>query len=99
VEGEGVGRVVPPPILKREREEEQRDSPLWVTGKLGSPAVKPPPGTSSPEGGDGEKSAGQNPEVHPEKGMNISQVASLEERLSWGSGRRVKSMQMRGKVC
>ena len=39
----------------------------------------------------------QNPEVHPETGMKISQVASLE-RLSWGSGRRVESLQMRGKV-
>jgi hypothetical protein len=30
VEGEEVDRVVSPPILKRE--EEQRASPLWVTG-------------------------------------------------------------------
>jgi hypothetical protein len=40
--------------LKREREEEQRASPLWVTGELGSPTVKPPPDTRSPEGGGGE---------------------------------------------
>ena len=31
VEGEEVDRVVSPPILKRE--EEQRASPLWVTGE------------------------------------------------------------------
>jgi hypothetical protein len=40
--------------LKREREEEQTDSPLWVSGELGSPTVKPPPDTRSPEGGGGK---------------------------------------------
>jgi len=84
VEGEGVGRGVPPPILKREKEEEQRDSSLGVTGKLGNPAVKPPAGTSSPDVMGEEKSAGQNPEVRPDKGLNISQVATLDERPSGG---------------
>ena len=84
MEGEGVGRGVPPPILKREKEEEQRDSSLGVSGELGSPTAKPPPGTSSPEGRGEEKSAGQNPEVHPDKGLNISQVATLDERPSGG---------------
>jgi hypothetical protein len=42
MEGKEVDREVSPPILKREREEEQPDSPLWVTGELGSPTVKPP---------------------------------------------------------
>ena len=50
VEGEEVDRVVSPPILKRDRKEEQGAIPLWVTGELGSPTVKPPPGTRSPEG-------------------------------------------------
>jgi len=50
------------------------------------PAVKPPSGTRSPEGGGGKKGAGENPEVHPGKGMNIPQVARLEERLSCGVG-------------
>ena len=45
VEGEEVDRVVSPPILKRVREEEQRDSPLWVTGELGSHAEGHPPGS------------------------------------------------------
>ena len=53
VEGEEVDRVVSPPILKRDRKEEQGAIPLWVTGELGSPTVKPPPGTRSPEGGAG----------------------------------------------
>ena len=53
---------------------------------MGSHAVKPPPGTSSPEGGGGEKGAGQNPDVHPGKGMSIPQVARLEKRLSCGVG-------------
>ena len=53
VEGEEVDRLVSPPILKRDREEEQRASPLWATGELGSPTVKSPPGTRSPEGGAG----------------------------------------------
>jgi hypothetical protein len=42
-EGEEVDREVSPPILKREREEEQNNGPLWVTGELGSPAIKNPP--------------------------------------------------------
>jgi hypothetical protein len=46
--------MVSPPKLKREKEEEQRASSLWVTVELGSPTVKPPPDTRSPEGGDGE---------------------------------------------
>jgi len=50
------------------------------------PAVKPPPGTRSPEGGGGEKDAGRNPEVHPGTGMNIPQVARLEDRPSCGIG-------------
>ena len=54
VEGEEVDREVSPSILKREREEEQPDSPLWVSGELGSPTVKPPPDTRSPEGGGGK---------------------------------------------
>ena len=54
MEGKEVDREVSPPILKREREEEQLDSPLWVTGELGSLTVKPPPDTRSPEGGGGE---------------------------------------------
>jgi len=86
VEGEGVGRGVPSPILKREREEEQRDSSLGVIGEVRSPTVKHPPGTSSSEGEGGERSAGHNPEVHLEKGMNISQVATWEERLGGGFG-------------
>ena len=51
MEGEEVDREVSPPILKREWEEEQPDSPLWVTGELGSPTAKPLPNTRSPEGG------------------------------------------------
>jgi len=96
MEGEEVDRVLSPPILKRVREEEQRDSPLWVTGEWGShtegrvkgtgPAVKPPPGTRSPEGEGGEKGAGRNPEVHPGPGMSIPQVARLEDRPSCGVG-------------
>ena len=54
MEEEEVDRMVSPPILKRERDEEQRVSPLWVTGELGSPTTKPPPDTRSPEGGGGE---------------------------------------------
>ena len=54
MEGEEVDREVSTPILKGEMEEEQPDSPLWVTGELGSPTVKPPPDTRSPEGGGGE---------------------------------------------
>ena len=53
MEGEEVDREVSPPILKREREEEQPDSLLWVTGELGSPTFKPPSDTRSPEGGGG----------------------------------------------
>jgi hypothetical protein len=79
VEEEEVDRVASSPILKRVREEEQRDSPIWVTGKLGST-----PGTRSPVGGCREKGAGQNPEVHPGKGMKIPPVARLEEKLSCG---------------
>ena len=85
LEGEEVNRVVLPPILKRVREEEQRDSPLRVNGKWEShaegrvkgtgPAVKPSPGTRSPEGGGGEKDACRNPEFHPGTGMSIPQVA------------------------
>jgi len=96
MEGEEVDRVVSPPILKRVREEEQRDSPLRATGEWGShaegrvkgtgPAVKPPPGTRSPEGGGGEKGAGRNPEVHPGPGMSIPQLARLEDRPSYGVG-------------
>jgi hypothetical protein len=33
MEGEEVDREVSPPILKREREEVQPDSSLWVTGE------------------------------------------------------------------
>jgi hypothetical protein len=51
MEGEEVNREVSPPILKREWEEEQPDSPLWLTGELGSPTVKPLPDTRSPQGG------------------------------------------------
>ena len=80
MEGEKVDREVSPPIWKREREEEQPDSPLWVNGELGSPAIKHPPDTRSPEGAAGEKGAGQNPEIHPRKG------ARLEEGLSCGVG-------------
>jgi hypothetical protein len=54
MEGEEVDREVSPPILKRERKEEQPENHLWVTGELGSPTVKPPPDTWSPEGGGGE---------------------------------------------
>jgi len=96
MKGEEVDRVVSPPILNRVREEEQTDSPLRVTGEWGShsegqvkgtgPAVKPPPGTRSPEGGGGEKGAGRNPEVHLGTGMSIPQVAILEDRPSCGIG-------------
>jgi len=96
MEGEEVDRVVSPPILKRVREEEQRDSPLRVTGEWGShtedrvkgtdPAVKSPPGTRNPEGGGWEKGAGRNPEVHPGTGMSIRQVARWEDRPSCGVG-------------
>jgi len=50
MEGEEVDRVVSPPMLKRVREEEQRDSSLLVTGSEGhaegrvkgtGPAVNP----------------------------------------------------------
>ena len=57
-----------------------------MPGKGHPPAVKPPPGTSNPKGGGGEKGAGQNPDVHPGKGMSIPQVARLEKRLSCGVG-------------
>ena len=53
---------------------------------MGSHAVKTSPGISSPEGGGGEKGAGQNPDVHPGKGMSIPQVVRLEKRLSCGVG-------------
>lgn len=72
LEGEEVDRVVLSPILRRVREEEQGDSSLRVTGEWGShaegrmkgtgSAVKTPPGTRGPEGGDGEKDAGRNPD-------------------------------------
>jgi hypothetical protein len=65
-----VDKEVSPPILKREMEEEQKDGLLWVTGELGSPAIKNP----------GEKGAGQDPEAHPGNG------ARLEEGLSCGVG-------------
>ena len=86
MEGKGTGRVATPPILKKERKEEQWDSPLGVTGIFGSPAVKPPPCTRGPEGGGGETGVGHNPEVHSEKGVNISQVTSMEEEHSWRVG-------------
>ena len=75
-----VDKEVSPPILKREMEEEQKDGLLWVTGELGSPAIKNPPDTWSPEGAAGEKGAGQDPEAHPGNG------ARLEEGLSSGVG-------------
>jgi hypothetical protein len=53
MEEEEVDRMVSPPILKRERDEEQRVSPLWVTGELGSPTAKPPPDTRSRREGAG----------------------------------------------
>jgi hypothetical protein len=59
-----VDKEVSPPILKREMEEEQKDGLLWVTGELGSPAIKNPPDTWSPEGAAGEQGAGQDPEAH-----------------------------------
>jgi hypothetical protein len=79
VEGEEVYREVSPPILKREREEEQPDGSLGVTGELGSPAIEHPPDTRSPEGAAREKGANQNPEIHPRKGANL-------EGLSCGVG-------------
>jgi hypothetical protein len=74
--------------LKREREEEQPDSPLWVTGELGSPTVKPPPDTRSPEGGGGKMDiVGRNKHV---EGKDPEDSSTMEESVVKFSGQRRK---------
>jgi hypothetical protein len=80
--------MVSPPILKREREEEQRASPLWVTGELGIPTVKPPPDTRSPEGGGREMDlVGRNKPVEVPVPEDSS---TMEESVVTLSGQRRK---------
>jgi 4-alpha-glucanotransferase len=80
--------MVSPPILKREREEEQRASPLWVTGELGIPTVKPPPDTRSPEGGGREMDlVGRNKAVEVPVPEDSS---TMEESVVTLSGQRRK---------
>ena len=88
MEGEEVDREVSTPILKGEMEEEQPDSHLWVTGELGSPTVKPPPDTRSPEGGGGEMDlvGGNKPVEVPDP----EDSSTLEESVVTFSGQRRK---------
>ena len=80
--------MVSPPILKREREEEQRASLLWVTGELGIPTVKPPPDTRSPEGGGWEMDlVGRNKPVEVPVPEDSS---TMEESVVTLSGQRRK---------
>ena len=80
--------MVSPPILKREREEEQGVSPLCVTGELGSPTVKPPPDTRSPEEGGGEMDlvGGNKPVEVPDP----EDSSTMEESVVTFSGQRRK---------
>ena len=75
-----MDRKVTSPILRGEGEKEPRNSSLEESGKRESPPTKDPPVTMRPE----EKDGNQNPEVHPDTGVKVSRVTSLE-RLSWGS--------------
>ena len=88
MEGEEVDREVSPPILKRERKEEQPENHLWVTGELGSPTVKPPPDTWSPEGGGGEMNlvGGNKPVEVPDP----EDSSTMEESVVKFSGQRRK---------
>ena len=88
MEGEEVDREVSTPILKGEMEEEQPDSPLWVTGELGSPTVKPPPDTRSPEGGGG---GGEMDLVEGNKPVEVpdpEDSSTTEESVVTFSGKR-----------
>jgi hypothetical protein len=88
MEGEEVDRELSTPILKGEMEEEQPDSPLWITGELGSPTVKPPPDTRSPEGGGGEMDLveGNKPVEVPDP----KDSSTMEESVVTFSGQRRK---------
>ena len=80
--------MVSPPILKREREEEHGVSPLCVTGELGSPTVKSPPNTRSPEEGGGEMDhVGGNKSVEV---PNPEDSSTMEESVVTFSGQRRK---------
>ena len=72
------------------REEEQPESLLWVTGELGSPTVKPPLDTRSPEGGDG---GGEMDLVGGNKPVEVSDPedsSTMEESVVTFSGQRRK---------
>jgi hypothetical protein len=74
------------PILKRE-EEEQPDSPLWINGKLGNPPIQ------------------EVRRERPEREVQVRTQRFIHARVTeWkkcsavGSGLRVESLQMRGKL-
>ena len=95
MEGEEVDRMVSPTILKREREEEQRASPLWVTGELGRQTVKHP-STRSPEGGGGEMDfvGGNKPVEVPDP----EDSSTMEESVVTFSGQQRKEPLVGGLV-
>jgi hypothetical protein len=76
--------------LKRERKEEQTDSLLWVTGKFGSPTVKPPLDTRSSEAGGGGREMDLVGENKPVEEPDPEDSSMMEESVVTFSGQRCK---------